>query len=213
MQIQGAASGLPSARVSGGAPNALAGNAGELLVSELFPPYYSLAKAGKLFTLGGSALNPTAFTGGAAGTPLIGLYNPASSGVDLVILKARLGIRTTGSAGANLDFNWFGVAQGGVAVTGTQTAARQVYSLGATGSAAYGMVNTANTAALASALLQPSLSLGNVTTTAGLNAGVFDDLVNGSLIVPPGAYLALGASASLTSASIDVSVIWGELPA
>ena len=202
---------LPLSRPGANA-NAPAGIIGELIVSEALPPYYSLVKSGIVFSLAGLAQNPAAFTGGAAGTPLLGLYNPASSGRDLVLLYAALGVRTTGTAAATIDFNWFGANQGGVAITGTQTAAANAYSQAATGSVAYGMVNVANTAALASTLRRPSLSLGNVTTTAGLNAGLFVDDIKGALIVAPGCYLALGASAALTAASIDVSLFWAEVP-
>jgi hypothetical protein len=88
-----------------------------------------------------------------------------------------------------------------------------MYSQASTGSVAYAMVNTANTAALASTLIAPSVSVGNVTTTAGLNAGLFVDDIKGAIIVAPGTYLAFGASATLAVASIDYSLIWAEIPA
>ena len=184
MLLATTAGALPSARQVAGTPNAPGGTFGELLVSELNPVYYSLLKAGKVFTVGGTGLNPTAFTGAAAGTPLVGLYNPSNSGVDLVLLQSRTSIRYTGSAAAaGFGLNFFAVNQGGVAVTGTQTLCRQMYSQATTGSAAYAMVNTANTAALASSLIAPSVSLGNVPAAASLTAGL-----------------------------LDVSLIWAELP-
>ncbi len=212
MLIQSQAGSLPSSRQSAGTPNNPAGTYGESLFSELAPQYYTLLKNNRVFSLAALAANPTAFTGGAAGTPLIGLYNPAVSGVDLVLLQLRLGVRTTGTAAATLDFSFYGVNQGNVAVTGTQTQARSMYSLSATGSAAYGMVNVANTAALASNLIAPSVSLGNVAATAVTNAALFLDDIKGAIVVSPGAYVAFGASATLTAASIDAVVIWAELP-
>jgi len=172
-----------------------------------------MLKSGLVFSLSSTTQTAaTAFTGGAAGTPIFGLYNPASSGKDLVILQARYGIRTTGTTAGTVDFSFYAVNQGGVAVTGTQTQARNLYSQANSGAVAYGMVNTANTAALASTLIAPSLSLGNVTTTAGLNVGVLVDDVKGAIIVSPGAYLALGCSATLAVGSMDFSLIWAELP-
>ena len=192
--------------------NAPAGILGELLVSEALPAYYSLVKSGVVFSVAALAANASAFTGGAAGTPLIGIYNPASSGKDIVLLSTTVGIRTTGTAAATLDFNWYGVNQGGVAVTGTQTAASNAYSQAATGSVAYCMVNTANTAALASTLRKSSLSVGNATTTAGLNTGIYVDDIKGMLVISPGCYMAFGASAATTAGSFDVSVLWAEVP-
>ena len=196
MIIQNQVGSLPSARQTAGTPNNPGGTFGEAFVSELAPVYYSLMKSG-----------------GAAGTPIIGLYNPATSGTDLVLLQARVGVRTTGTTAGTLDYSFWAVNQGGVAVTGTQTQARNMYSQASTGSVAYAMVNTANTAALASTLIAPSVSVGNVTTTAGLNAGLFVDDIKGAIIVAPGAYLAFGASATLAVASIDYSLIWAEIPA
>lgn len=214
MIIQNQVGSLPSARQTAGTPNNPGGTFGEAFVSELAPVYYSLMKAGRVFSLSSvTTTAATAFVGGAAGTPIFGLYNPATSGTDLVILQARVGVRTTGTTAATVAFNFFGVNQGGVAVTGTQTQARNLYSQANTGSVCYGMVNTANTAALASTLIAPSVSIGNATVTAGLNAGVFVDDIKGALIVAPGAYLAFGSSATLAVASIDYSLIWAEIPA
>lgn len=212
--LQSQAGALPSGRQTAGTPVNPGGVFGEALFSELNPAYYSLLKNNKVFSLGALGVSPTAFTGGAAGTPLIGLYNPAASGVDLVLLQARLGIRSTGSAAAaTMDFNFFAANQGGVAVTGTQTQAKNMYSQANTGSAAYGMVNVANTAALASALVAPSVSLGAVAASAALNVGLFVDDIKGLLVVPPGGYLAYGASLGLTGGSLDAALIWAELPA
>jgi hypothetical protein len=214
MIIQSQVGSLPSARQTAGTPNIPGGTFGEAYVSELAPQYYSLMKSNKIFSIASAATaTATSFTGGAAGTPIFGIYNPATSGTDLVIIQARMGIRTTGTTAATLDFAFWQVNQGGVAVTGTQTQARNMYSQASTGSVAYCMINTANTAALASTLVAPSMSVGNVTTTAGLNASLYVDDVKGAIIVAPGTYLAFGSSGTLAAASIDYSLIWAEVPA
>ena len=184
----------------------------EGLVTELAPRFYAMAKSNLVFTAAVAGANPTAFTGGAAGTPLIGLYNPASSGVDLVILQARVGVRTTGTAAVAVDLNFWGVNQGGVAVTGTNTAPYNVYSQAQTGSVATAMLNVANTAALASTLRAASVSIGLTPATSIMTPGIFVDPVDGAIIVSPGSYLAYGASGTLTAASLDVSLLWAELP-
>lgn len=214
MLIQGQAGGIPSSRQTSGNPTIPAGSLGELLETRLLPDYYTMVKQGLVFSSALAGITAaTAFVGGAAGTPLIGLYNPANSGKDLVLLEAALGIRTTGTSAGTVDFNHFGVNQGGVAVTGTAAAPRQLYSLSATGSIATAMQNTANTAALASALLRPSFSLGNVTTTAGVNVTLLRDEIKGELIISPGCYYAFGAAAALAVASLDVAIMWAEIPA
>ena len=155
----------------------------------------------------------TAFTGAAAGTPLFGLYNPANSGVDLVILQTRLGVRTTGTTAGAAGFNYWLGQQGSTPPSGTQTVPRQMYSGGQGGSAAYAMVNVANTAALASNFVAPAFSLGNVTTTAGVNVTTLVDDVKGAIIVSPGNYLAFGSYVALAVAALDASLLWAEIPA
>jgi hypothetical protein len=204
--------GLPGARQVGQGQNAPGGTFAEVLVSELNPVYYQLLKAGKVFALAQAAVNPTAFSGGAAGTPLIGLYNPPSSGVDLVMLQARVGLRATGTAAASSALNFYAVQQGATAPTGTQTAPRNMYSQALTGSQAYAMANTANTGALASNLIAPSISL-QALATAAQNVSLLVDDIKGAIIVPPGGYLAYGLVAALTAGSIDSSLIWAEIPA
>lgn len=202
---------LPLSRPAANA-NVPSGIIGEAMFSEALPQYYSLVKSGVVFSVQALAANGTAFVGGAAGTPLIGIYNPASSGKDLVLLSTSIGVRTTGTAAVTLDINWFGVNQGGVAVTGTQTQASNVYSQAATGSVSYCMANTANTAALASTLRRNALSLGLTATTAIINAGVYFDDIKGALVISPGCYMGLGVSATPTASSMDVVATWAEIP-
>jgi hypothetical protein len=213
MIIQSQAGSLPSARQTAGAPNNPGGTFGESFVSELTPVYYSLLKSGRVYSSSFAAITPSAFVGAAAGTPAIGIYNPATSGVDLVLLMAKLAIRTTGTAAVATDWNFWQVNQGGVAVTGTQTQARNMYSQASTGSSAYAMVNTSNTAALASTLTMPSVSIGLTAATAITNVQVLSDDIRGAIVVAPGCYLAWGNSVATTSGSFDGAIIWAEIPA
>ena len=212
MLINTSAGGLPSARQTG-TPAALGGTLGEILKSSLAPDYYTLTKAGRVFQLAANSANPTSFVGGAATTPLLGIYNPANSGLDLVIFRVRINIRSTGTAAqASQSFSVWGANQGGTAPSGTQTAPRNAYSLATTGSAAYCMVNVVNTGAVAASLLAPVLSLGSIGATAGINFGNIVDDMKGELIVSPGSYIALGASNSMTGGLVDAAVYWAEMP-
>ena len=203
---------IPSLALAKGAANAPGGQFGELLESRLSPDYYTLLKAGRVYSSAIATINPTAFVGGAAGTPAIGIYNPVGSGADLVLIDVAVGIRTTGSAAVTIDFNHWLVNQGGVAVTGTATAPRNMYSGAQSGSVAVAMLNTANTAALASALVRPSVSVGLTAATAITNIGVLRDELKGLIIIAPGVYYAFGISATPTAASVDVAALWAEIP-
>lgn len=206
--------GLASARqAAGSTPNSPGGGYGEWLTSRLMPDYYTLLKNGMVFNLATLAANPSAFVGAAAGTPLLALWNPIGSGKDLVLLEAALGIRTTGTAAAANACNHFAGAQGATLITGTPTQPRNQLSQGQGGSVATGLVNTANTAAVASNLIRPAFSIGNATTTAGVNVALMRDEIKGEIIIPPGGYYAFGFAAALTAGSIDAALIWAEVPA
>jgi len=197
-----------------GTPNAPGGQFGEGLFSELNPVYYSLLKAGRVFSVASyNIATVTAFTGGAAGTPLVGIYNPSNSGVDLVLIQSRLAVRSTGTTAGVMGLDFWLAAQGSTSPTGTQTSARQMYSGASSGSAAYAMVNTANTGALASTALLPSFSLGNVTTTAGVNVTTLAEDHRGSIVVSPGSYLAWGSYVAMAVANLDIGMVWAEIPA
>src|SRR6516165_6645272 len=206
MIIQSQAGSLPSLKQTIGTPNNPGGFFGEATYSELNPAYYTLLKNGFVFCVTGFQQNAAAFTGGSAGTPLIGIYNPVNSGKDIVLLQTRLGIETTGTGTTTLALNYYAIAQT-VSVTGTQTQCRNMYSLMATGSVAYCMVNTANTAALASNLIAPSFSLGLTAATAVTNVQSLVENVNGAIVVAPGNYLAWGMSAATTAAKLDIGMI------
>lgn len=210
MAIQSQAGSLVSQRQPGGTPNNAGGTFGEGLISGLTPRYYSLVKNGRVFSV--SSLNqiPTAYVGAAAGAPVIGLWNPQSSGVDLVLLQARTTIRTTGTTGVAAAMNFWAVNQGGVAVTGAQTLARNMYSQVQSGSAAYATVGVFATGALAATLIAPSISISINTPLADIFANLVDD-INGAIVVPPGCFLGYGLTTT-TSCAMDTALIWAEIP-
>ena len=214
MLLQAQGNALPSQRVQSGTPNVPGGTFGELLMSELTPQYYSLLKAGKIFSLAlANIATLTAFVGGAAGTPVFGIYNPQSSGVDIVLLQSRLGVRSTGTTAGAQGFNFWLAQQGATSPTGTQAIPRQLYSGAAAGSSSYCMANVVNTGAVASNFVAPSFSLGNVTTTAGVNAAILTEDLRGAIVISPGNYLAWGAYVAGAVGAFDASLIWAELPA
>ena len=211
MIIQGQAGSLPGAKQTSGNPNVASGLLTELLVSELTPRYYSLLKNGLVQFLNLSAGAATGFTGGAAGTPLIGLYNPPNSGYDIVVIHTRIGVRTTGGTGGAVDFNWY--MGPSVLPTGTITTPRNAYSGAQAGSIALGFVNTAMTSSTAINAVGPVMSLGVSTAAAAQTVFPALDDSAGLIVAAPGNLIAIGAAASLATSSIDCGVIWAELPA
>lgn len=166
---------------------------------------------GNVYSLTVSGGAATAFTGGAAGAPLISVYNPVGSGKNLVLLSASIVGRAAASAAGNVGFNiWGGVS---AANTGTLTAPTNMYTLQKSGSVALGSSNAVTTSTTAISANGPLLNLVNYywATAAGaiVNVGTFD--IAGMIVVAPGNLVALGGTAALTSATYDVSLLWEEV--
>jgi hypothetical protein len=182
---------------------------GELAKSDGHGAYWLTNRDQNVFFLTATNVTPSAFTGGAAGTPAISIYNPVGSGKNCVIIGGSIGSRTAGSVAGTAGFALFGGPS--AAVSGTRTVASNMYSLQTGGSVTYGMVNTANTGSSATTLL---LALGSYYWASAANANLapLDFNVAGQIICPPGGLVALGATAVVTSATYDFTLIWEELP-
>lgn len=204
--------GQPSAGASNALLNGRAGQLGDSIVSELHGRYYETNYRGNLFSLSVStAASVTAYTGGAGGTPMIGLFNPTGSGKNLVILKASFANVVAASAAGTVTFGLYF----GTTATITQATTTTPWSMSTqlqAGSVATGFRNVALTSGSAASNV---IALGSYywATAAGaavVSGGPVD--LEGSLIIPPGSYVALGGSAALTSATWIGSLQWEEVP-
>lgn len=204
--------GQPSAGASNALLNGRAGQLGDSIVSELHGRYYETNYRGNLFSLSVStAASVTAYTGGAGGTPMIGLFNPTGSGKNLVILKASFANVVAASAAGTVTFGLYF----GTTATITQATTTTPWSMSTqlqAGSVATGFRNVALTSGSAASNV---IALGSYywATAAGaavVSGGPVD--LEGSVIIPPGSYVALGGSAALTSATWIGSLQWEEVP-
>jgi hypothetical protein len=163
---------------------------------------------GNVYALNVNGAAATAFTGATGGTPLAAIYNPAGSGKNFVILGIMIGNRAAASAAGVVTFNLWGGPT--VLPTGTLTQPLNMLTLAATGSSAKGWVNAATTGSTAIGQLFPVASYYWATAASALLAGTFFD-VAGMAICIPGNMIALGATAALTAATWDATLIWEEI--
>ena len=204
--------GQPAASGNNAIVSSRAGQLGDTIVSELHARYYETNYRGNKFMLSVStAAAITAYTGAAGGTPMIGVFNPTSSGKNLVVSKVSIGNVVAASAAGTVAWGLYF----GTTATITQATTTVPWSLSTqlqSGSVATGFRNVALTSGSAA---NNVISLGSYywATAAGI-ADIFNNAfdLEGALIIPPGAYVALGGSSALTSATWIGSLMWEEVP-
>ena len=203
--------GQPSAGGNNALLSGRAGQLGDAIVSELHGRYYETTYRGNSFLLSVStAAAVTAYAGGAAGTPMLALFNPSGSGRNAVLNKISVGNVVAASAAGTVSFGlWFGNT---AAITqGTTVTPWNMATQLQSGSVMTGFRNVALTSGSAATNVIP-LSSYYWATAAGVGLvsnGVVD--LEGSVIIPPGSYAALGGSAALTSATWIGSIQWEEV--
>lgn len=202
------------------------GRLGDAIVSELHGRLYEQTYRGNVFSggMGLTAINNATFTSattGATGTPITGVWNPPNSKVNLVILKAILGITTTAATTTGGGpFVWMTSNQASNAITtGNAPFAR---GGGAAGSQAKDMSGVALTGLTGAMVVRNGSALnggsaasfsfvgtavGQFTPAGGSNLEEFD----GSLIVPPGFVLGLYATTTPAAQSAVSAIIWEEV--
>lgn len=186
-----------------------AGFSGQSRTSDAHGRWLQAVMENRAFYLSAGAAAATAYTGGAAGTPLLAIHNPANSGRVLAVSMVGIGSRVAASAAGTAGFAlWAGPS---VLPTGTQTPPTGALSQAVGGSYAKGFVNAALTGSTALALALPLVSYYWATAASALlGSGMYD--VGGLVFAAPGNQIALGATAALTSATYDVAMYWEELP-
>lgn len=185
------------------------GVTGEIIVGDGHGRYYETVSRRNAYVISGANQGVTAYFGGAGGTPLLAVHNPTNSGVNLVLLGISIANRTAASAAGAVSFAAY--AGPSAKPTGTQTVPLNLYTMNQSGSAALGFVNTALTGSTAlSYLFSPFHYYWATAAAAYATSGFFD--FGGLIQVVPGNQFGFGASAVLTSAAWDVSLIWEEVP-
>lgn len=184
---------------------------GSQVVTDAHGRYYEASRLGKLYCVTASALNTTAgYPLGAAGTPLIAVWNPPGTGTNLVIIQVSVAMRANGTVSPGS----IGLS-GGPTATITQatvTTPLNQFTFTTTGSVAKGYVNVALTGSTALTAIRPVIGVGAATSATTVFSGVATEDTAGSVIVIPGNVVALSATVSGTAASVDAAIVWEEVP-
>ena len=219
MLIQGVVGAPAQSMQPGSNPSLRQGNLGDLVVTELHGKWYEQCYRGNLFSVGmtATALSANSFTLTAATTPIIGVWNPPTSNVNLVIAKAKCTIAIAGnSAVAPGAFVWATSIGNGAISQGLIPINRK--TLAAAGSQAKGFnLTTALTGLTNNLVIQSASSFGTLVAAQGATATPFMsgesvEEFDGSIIIPPGGVLALLNTISSQTVSVSSELLWEEVP-
>lgn len=188
------------------------GQLGDLVVQQLHPRYYETTYRGNSYVISVStAAAVTAYSGGAAGTPMLAFYNPVGSGRNGVITKSSFANVVAASAAGTATFGlYFG--QTAAITQATTVAPTNCVTLAASGSVMTGYRNVALTSGTAATNVVALGSYYWATAAGAVVSSIAPVDLEGSIIIPPGSYVALGGSAALTSATWIGSLQWEEVP-
>lgn len=183
------------------------GRTGEQIVTELHGRYYEQAVRGKLFMAQAIVTAPVIYsTAAGTGGPL--LWNPPTSGVNAVLVAVSFGITVVTTVAAALGITG-NTGQTAAPSSTTAIDGRSNLFLGACASACtpYRIGTVTN----AGGFLLPfaSLHTGALTTETGV-VGFVD--LGGSVVVPPGSWASIAASATASTTVGTFGMIWEEVP-
>ena len=187
-----------------------AGNMGDQIVSELHGRYYETNYRRNQF-YGSNGATPSITTVALATTYTgLCLYNPAGSTINVVVNKVGYSFLVAFAAAATIGlmtgYNAAGIVTAGAAAS---PGASSFIGIGAAPQGKVALSATLPTAPFLHTVFGTGLT-GAITTTPQITGGLFD--MEGSVILPPGAYCAIYTSTVSGAASLAGSFQWEEVP-
>lgn len=194
---------------------------GSVVTDLLHGKWYETNYRNSLFTFGATStalVNANAVATGVTATaqPIIGVWNPISSPVNLVISKLILNTTVVAAtAVAPGGFVWLAQTAQGVITTGsTPTNCKTLASSGSFAKAfAFATALTGMTGSLVTlrAATISSINAAGPATAITQPTSPTEELVDGSFIVPPGGVLVVMAQLATATISMNAGLIWEEV--
>jgi hypothetical protein len=138
------------------------------------------------------------------GVPIIGIFNPTVSTVNLVVMRTKL-VTISGTPAGPISWNVI-PAPCGITIAGTQGLNNKTFQVGGIGRVA---LNTAITGSAAGIMFR-SLGGPGPGAVAGTLMQV-EEITDGDIIVAPGAFAGLAAFGTGTSQVVLASITWEEV--
>lgn len=178
---------------------------GELITGDGHARYQEAVYRGNVFSAANQAAISTP-AGLTASSLNFTLYNPASSGKNLVVLRASVAVNAAPAAASVIWLVVNVVAAQAAPATNTALTIRNALLGGGFAAAGVGLVYSTTT--LAAAPLVDRV-LGFVSAASLVGVATLSEEFAGDLIVAPGAYISIQAS---TAISLQCSMRWEEIP-
>ena len=193
------------------------GQFGEDLVAELGGKYYTLARDGRVF-VGSTAVAGVTVPVATTTSPTFGIWNPAGSGVNAVLIKASMGyISGTTIADALCYASSVGVGS----VLGTPVSAfvsttplNGLVGAGRTSQVKFSAAGTNTLSAAAAGVIYrwSGISHGAPIATTAAFVPVLTEEFDGTFIIPPGVFVFPAAALTSEAGTYGISWIWAEVP-
>jgi len=201
---------------------------GEFGFSEIHGRFYEQNYRANLYANGITTLTSinaatfTSATTGATATPIVGVWNPATSSVNVIVLQAVVGFTlTAATVTGGAPFVWLASVGNSAITTGVAPWNRKTLAQtgsqakGVSGVALTGLTNTLSVMFGSAITGGASGNFSFVGTAAGdttIHAGTTCENLDGSIIVPPGGVLGLFATTTPVAHSVTSSIFWEEVP-
>lgn len=171
--------------------------------------YYDLARQQRVFCAYATVTAPVIFsTAAGTGGPLLWNGSATTRKVNAVLLSVGFGIATASTVAASLGITG---NSGQVAAPSATTTIDGVANTNIGGPAPACSTFRIGTVTNAGNFFQPLCAVGTGAVTVDNIDMAWAD-IGGSIIVPPGSWMAVAASATLTTAVMHIGMLWAEIP-
>lgn len=138
------------------------------------------------------------------GVPIIGLFNPTVSTVNLVIMRTKVAT-VSGTPGGPLSWNVI-PAPSGITIAGTQGLNNKTFQAGGIGRVANATAITGSAAGIMFRTMG-----GPAAVAAGAGVYQVEEITDGDIILGPGSFAGLAAFATGTTHIVLASITWEEV--
>jgi hypothetical protein len=198
----------PTQNLDGATPNLRGGRLGDLIISELQGRYYEQASRGRLFVARAIVTAPVIYsTAAGTGGPLI--WNPVGSGVNVSLLALTCAATVVTTVAAALGIT---------GATGQTAAPSSTTAIDTSSNCYIGGANPASTAyrvgtpTNAGTFFMPLIAqhTGALTVQSSPGIGFID--IGGAIVIPPGCWGSVAASATATTLVAQLGMLYAETP-